>query len=212
MKTLRPTLVVLWLAGGLGLEAQTVLSRNFDADKPGGLPPGFVLAVFRAADPGQWVVRGQGSQHYVVHAGAPGARGYSVALVDGTLADYQVASVRLRLAGGGRAGGLVWRYRDPQNFYMAELNLVDRDMAVYRVQAGNRIRIEFEDDLELDVNAWHSLKVTHDGPEVSVSLGGIRVFEDTDRRNRTAPAGTVGLLASVDSEVWFDDLRVDRRR
>jgi hypothetical protein len=64
----------------------------------------------------------------------------------------------------------------------------------------------------LDVNAWHTLKVTHDDEEISVSLGGIRVFEDNSRRNRGGGAGAVGLFARSDSEVWFDDLRLDRRR
>jgi hypothetical protein len=45
-----------------------------------------------------------------------------------------------------------------------------------------------------------------------VSLGGIRVFEDSHRGQDRPGAGRVGLIAAGDAEVWFDDLRVDSPR
>jgi hypothetical protein len=217
MKTLRLTLVVAWLAAGIAVSAQTLLSRAFDTDKAGAPPPGFTFATFRPGPTSQWLVRGPAAQGHVAHLAAPGASTpgntpYAIALADGPAVEDQVVSVRLRLAGGTRSGGLVWRYRDIRNFYAAVLDLTDGDLALYRILSGNSTRLEFEDGLELDVNAWHTLKVTHDDEEISVSLGGIRVFEDNSRRNRGGGAGAVGLFARSDSEVWFDDLRLDRRR
>ncbi len=214
MHALRLTLAASWLAAGTTLGAQVLLSRPFDADRAGALPAGFTLASFRRepGGPDRWLVRGQASQHYLLHAPTAGAGGYALAVIDGTTVADQSTTVRLRLAGGARAGGLVWRYRDPLNFYAAVLDLGDGDLALYRVSSGDLIRLEFEDDLELDVDAWHTLKVVHDEEEVTVSLGGIRVFQDTGRRNRAAGPGLVGFLATADSEVWFDDLRVEARR
>jgi hypothetical protein len=216
MKTISMTLAASWLAAGVTVGAQALLlTRTFDADKPGVLPRGFTLAMFRPlgqTDPGKWVLRRPGSEAYLTHAAIPRSGGYAMAIADESAVQDLTASVRLRLAGGQRAGGLVWRYHDVQNFYAAILNLAGQEMAIYRVSAGDLIRIEFEDDLELDVNAWHMLKVIHDDEQIRVSLGGIRVFEDDRRRNRAGGAGLVGLIAGRSSEVWFDDLRVEARR
>jgi hypothetical protein len=212
-QTISMALAASWLMAGAAVGAQALLTRTFDTDKIGALPPGFTLASYRQSDPGRWLVRGPAAaQAHVVHLATPGATGYAMALADASTVENQVASIRLRLAGGARSGGLVWRYRDVQNFYAAVLDLTEGDLSLFRVSSGDLIRLEFEDGLELDVNAWHTLKVTHDDEEISVSLGGIRVFEDSRRRNRTGGPGAVGLLATGDSEVWFDDLRVDRRR
>ena len=212
LKSIGLTLAVSWLAAGVTVGAQTLLTRRFDTDKAGAVPAEFTLASFRATAPGRWAVRGTAAQAVLVHGAAPGATGYAMALASASSVEDLVASVRIRLAGGSRTGGLVWRYHDAQNFYALVLDVIEGEMAMYRISSGDRVRLEFEDDLELDVDAWHTLKVTHEGPDVSVSLGGIRVFEDSDRSHRAGGPGFVGVLATAASEVWFDDVRVDVRR
>ena len=116
------------------------------------------------------------------------------------------ASVRVRLAGGARAGGLVWRYQDEDNYFLARLDLGVQDLALYRVVRGNRVRLEDEDDLELDPDAWYTLKVRHEGERIRIYLGGIKVIEEYDRSQPAA--GRVGLWSADDSLGWFDDVRV----
>jgi hypothetical protein len=118
-------------------------------------------------------------------------------------------SVRLRLTGGSLTGGLVWGYQDEHNHYEFLLDLQQRELALYRVVAGNRIKIERKDGLELDSAAWHTLKIVHDRAEIRASLGGIRVFEEDDR---TFGSGRVGVMASGAADVWFDDLRIEPER
>jgi hypothetical protein len=120
--------------------------------------------------------------------------------------DVQV-SVRLKATGGGRMAGLVWKYRDPLNHYSAQLDLAKQELAVYRVVNGNRIRLEREDGLELDPDAWHSLKVFQERGEIRVYLGGIRVFRERDRLPRAR--ARVGVWAGGDSTVMFDDFRIE---
>jgi hypothetical protein len=93
------------------------------------------------------------------------------------------------------------------NHYAVQLDLVRQDISMYRVVSGNRIRIEREDDLELDPEAWHSLRVLQERGEIRVYLGGIRVFGERDRLPRV-PAN-VGLWAAGDATVMFDDFRVE---
>ena len=127
------------------------------------------------------------------------------------LRDVQL-SVRLRLTSGSRAGGLVWRYRDASNFHAAILNLSDHKISVYRVTDGNRIRLEMRDGLELDGDAWHTVRVIHDGPRVTVFIAGIRVLQDDDRRYAPDMDGRVGVLASGSAEIDFDDVKMAPRR
>jgi hypothetical protein len=207
--TLARSAVVLSAAAALA-QAPAV---TFDADTPGAPPPGMSLAAWRQPSAGAWLVRRQASNGYLAHDAAAGAAGYAIALTGTSpLSDVQ-AAVRVRFAGGTRAGGLVWRYQDDTNFYAAVLDLSRRQVALWRISAGNRVVLEVEDDLELDPDAWHTLKIVHDEGAVRVSLGGIRVFTENDHRgSRAMAAGRVGVIAKGDAGVWFDDLRIEARR
>lgn len=185
---------------------------GFDQDKAGSPPPGFVFAAMRQPAPGSWVVRREGASGYLAHETDADAHGYAFAVYDGPAWRDVTVSVRLRLSGGRRAGGLVWHYVDHQHYYAAVLDLAQSELSLYRVAGGNRIRMEFEDDLELDVDAWHTMKVTHTPKSTRVSLGGIRVFEDAHRGQDRPDAGKVGVIAAGDALVWFDDLRIDSPR
>ena len=210
---------------GIGLAAAAALAAvvtaqqprapamSFDDDKPGSPPPGFTFAPWRQPSSGTWAIRRQAANGYLWHEADAAASGYSIALAPrAALRDVSVTA-RLRLAGGSRAGGLIWRYQDEQNYYGVVLDLTQGHLTLLRVAAGNRVFLEVEDDLQLDPDAWHTLRVVHDDDEVRVSLGGIRVFEESDRRGgRTAAGGRTGVLAQGNAEVWFDDLRIEEDR
>ena len=189
--------------------AQSIVLRTFDDDKIGAPPAGFVLAAGRDASPDQWSVQPGGKGRRARARRAPVAarqlcpRGVQRRPVSG---DAEI-SVRLKVTGGGRSAGLVFKYQDPMNHYAVQLDLANQDLAMYRVVSGNRIRVEREDDLELDPDAWHSLKVVQDRDEIRVYLGGIRVFTDRDRTPRTPLSA--GLWSAGDTTVLFDDFRVE---
>jgi hypothetical protein len=188
------------------LAAQSLV-RTFDDDNPGAPPGGFELAVGREATPDRWVVSRDGANHVLAHLGGSGPRdGFAVAVYAGSQYRDGEISVRLKTTGGSRVAGLVWKYRDPQNHYVAQLNLATQELAIYRVVGGNRIRVEREDDLELDPDGWHSLRVVQNDDQMRVYLGGIRVFSDRDRT--LGGPGYVGLWAANDAGVLFDDFRV----
>jgi hypothetical protein len=197
---------------GMGASDQQAAIFGFDNDKTGAPPAGFVFAAMRQPAPGSWEVRRTGTSGYLVHETDAGAHGYAFAVHDGPDWRDLSVSVRLRLTGGRRAGGLVWHYLDNQHYYAAVLDLAQGELSLYRVAGGNRIRMEFEDDLELDPEAWHTMKVNHTAKSTRVSLGGIRVFEDAHRGQDRPDAGKVGLIAAGDASVWFDDLRIDPPR
>jgi hypothetical protein len=188
--------------------AQDVILRTFDDDKIGTPPAGFVLAAGREAAADRWTVRREGSARVLVHEGRQSPPdSFAVAIFSGSqYRDVQV-SVRFKTTGGGRTAGLVWKYQDPLNHYSAHLDLAKQEIAMYRVVNGNRIRIEHEDDLELDPEAWHALKVFQEKGLIRVYLGGIRVLTERDRLPRAH--ASVGIWAGGDSTVMFDDFRIE---
>jgi hypothetical protein len=201
-----------WCATAI-VSAQGVALWTFDADPPATPPKDFTLAAIRQDTPGSWLVQRDGVNGRLVHAAGSAQIGYAMAIAPAEPLNDVIVSARLRLAGGARAGGVVWRYQDPSNYYAAVLDLAQGTLFMYLMRNGNRITIESEDDLELDVDAWHTLRVVHERASVYVSLGGIRVFEEREGRlERTLGPGRVGVLSTGDSDVWFDDLRIEPGR
>jgi hypothetical protein len=190
--------------------AQTSVTRTFDEDAPGQPPSDFTFASGRQAIADRWVVQREADNQILTHDGRDGeSDGFALAVYEGERFEDAEMSVRMKATGGSQAGGLVWRYRDPMNHYVVLLSLATQELSVYRVVRGNRIRLDHDDDLELDPDAWHTLRIVQDGGLVRVYLGGIRVFSDRDRTLR-GPGG-VGLWSPGDAVVSFDDFRVRAR-
>ena len=194
---------------GGGLLAGQGPAITFDTYAAGAPPADFALLAMRQPQPGVWRVDRDGSQAFLTHAADAAATGYALALGPAPpLRDLSVAA-RVKLAGGARTGGLVWRCQDASNYFAVLLDLTRGVLSMYRVVDGNRVTIEREGDLELDPDAWHTLKVVHDGTHVYVSLGGIRVINERDGRLDRFGPGRAGVIATGDSDVRFDDLRIE---
>ena len=208
--TIKHILGIVVAVASVTVAAQATLTRTFE-DEPIGRPPkGFLLAVTRDAAPDKWVVRREGGNAVLAHlADANGRRGFALAVLDGPRYGDLIVATRLKLADGDRAGGLVWQFQDSRNYYMARLDLRKQEVDLFRVVDGNRIRIERDDDLELDPNEWHTLKVIQKDEKVTVYLNGIKVFKEHDHGFRKP--GGVGLWAADASGVDFDDFRAEEQ-
>ena len=192
------------VASGSIIDQRTAWS--FDDLPAGRPPPGFIFASNPKEQGGQWAILRDGANAVLgqLRRGRPGVQ---LAVVEGTSFTDLVLSVRIRLVEGARSAGLVWHYRDPDNYYLASLDLREQDVRVYRVVAGNRTRLEDEDNLELDADAWHLLKIDHRGTRMRIRIDGVPV---SDARDRTFPEpGAIGLWTAADSVAWFDDLSVE---
>jgi len=188
---------------------QNVVLRTFDDDKIGAPPAGFAMAAGRDAASDGWTVKREGTARVLVHEGRQSPPdSFAVAVFSAIQYQDVQVSVRFKAIGGGRTAGLVWKYQDPLNYYSAQLDLAKQELAIYRVANGNRIRLEREDDLELDPDAWHSLKIFQERGAIRVLLGGIRVFSERDRLPR-GRATSVGIWTGGDSTVMFDDFRIE---
>jgi hypothetical protein len=190
--------------GAAVIEQRTTWS--FDDLPAGRPPPGFVFVSALKDQAVQWGLVRDGTNGVLGQLGK-GQSGVQLAVAEGTLFGDLVLSARLRFMEGARSAGLVWRYRDQDNYYLATLDLREQEIRIYRVVAGNRTRLADEDDLELDEKAWHLLKIEHRGARVRVWINGVPA---SDARDRTfQERGGVGLWTTGDTVAWFDDLFVE---
>ena len=194
--------------------AQELWTISFNDDRVDQPPSGFTLAAMRQSDAGRWLVQGPAGSGHLVHRSDPAASGFAIAVANSPVPDDSAVSARLRFTGASRVGGVVWRYRNDQNYYTLLLDLNRDELSVFRITEGNRVRLDIRDELELDTNAWHALKVVHVGNDIRVILGGVRVFDEQDRRSERSrdESGRVGVIATGASEIWFDDLHVETKR
>ena len=184
-------------------------ARSFDDEPIGGQPQGFRFIESRDAAPDRWTVQKDGSDIALLHAGGLQGGGLALALLAQPALVELTVSARVKMKGEALAAGLVWRYENPDNYYLVQLHLNEQSIGFYRMVRGNRVLIEEEDDLELDQSAWHTVRIRQGDEGVRVYLGGVRVFEARDRTWRDA--GAFGVWASGGTTALFDDLRVEPR-
>jgi hypothetical protein len=191
--------------------AQHEAVRTFDGDRVDAPPAGFTFS----GTPDRWVVRRERDNNVLAHqgrgiAGDPARRrGMALAILDGPGLTNVSFAASFKVAAGKGRGGFVWRYQDPQNYYMVGLDLEegDQEIGLYRVFSGNQSRIGHEKDLQIQQNDWHVLKVVHASETIRVYFGGVKVFEVHDKTFRGP--GTVGLWAAGDGILYFDNVSLD---
>ena len=200
-----------WLfAFGLGATSPTVIT--FDSAQVGKIPPGWVVAMTNRGGPPKWeIVKDQSAptQPYVFAQVSTDrdANRSPLAILDRlTLKDGDV-SVRIKpVSGHEEGGGLVWRYRDQNNYYVVRANTLERNVAVYRVENGQRSQMLAVAKHDIPANAWSILKVSVRGDRFQVYVDHRRILQGQDR-TFSAPGG-VGLWTVGDSVTYFDDFRV----
>jgi hypothetical protein len=184
---------------------------NFDTCTIGQAPPGWTVEGSGKAP--SWQVRKDQSaptQPYVlaeVSANPADTRFPLAILNDPTTRDADV-SVRIKPISGreGLAGGVVWRYRDENNYYLARANAGENTVSVFKVENGRKTPLFAGVKHPIPANSWSILKVSARGSRFQVFIDHRRVLEGRDA-TFSAP-GRVGLWTLGDSVVYFDDFRV----
>jgi hypothetical protein len=100
-----------------------------------------------------------------------------------------------------QGGGVVWRYRDEKNYYIARYNPLEENYRVYKVVDGRRTQLASA-DVTLPAEKWFTLRITHKGNGIKCYLEDKLHLEAEDA---TFPgAGKVGLWTKADAVTSFD--------
>jgi hypothetical protein len=187
---------------------------GFDSDAVGAAPAGFELARTGSGAEGKWVVeadRDKPANHILTQSSAdPTDDRFPLAVVkDGAYKDVTL-SVRARPISGkvDQAFGLVWRYRDANNYYLTRCNADEDNCTIYHVVKGSRRPFQNK-SVKVATNTWHTLKLDARGDHFSVWFDGEKVLDAKD--GTFQEAGKVGLWTKADSVIQFDDLTIEGR-
>jgi hypothetical protein len=197
---------------------------NFDSATPGGMPSGWSSTMTNTGEAPRWEVMKDATAPtppYVfaqVSRDATDAR-FPLAILDKPYFQNGEISVRLKPVYGkeDQAGGLVWRYRDPSDYYLVRANALENNVVLYKVEHGKRTPLApkgmpanaYAVKHPVPLNGWSILKVTFKGPVFSVYFNHRRLFQVEDRS--FPGAGKVGLWTKADSVTYFDDFRVAQK-
>ena len=193
---------------------------DFSDDTAGQPPKGFEFGLTaRAGAPGRWVVQADGADKYLVQTDPDATRSrFPVAVLSGVSAVDLDVSVRFKPVSGrvDQAAGLVWRYRDEDNYYLVRANALEDNVVLYKVEHGKRIDLAVKGEgrtygkkADVPAGQWSTLRVVARGPLFAVHFNGTKLYEVED--GTLTQAGKVGVWTKADSVSQFDDLTIVTR-
>jgi len=191
---------------------------DFELQVAGGPPRSYETGLSGKGREGRWMVREV--------AGAPTGRRvlvqedadrtnyrFPVAIRTGFEAEDLELSVRFQPVSGrvDQAAGLVWRYRDPGNYYVARANALEGNVVLYKLEDGRRRDLKpvgagpqaYGKPARVPRGSWSQLMVIARGARFQVFLNDEPLF-DVEDRTFSGP-GRVGLWTKADSVTRFDD-------
>ena len=177
---------------------------NFDDMNVGAAPSAWICGVTGKGAP-RWTVErdpGAPSAPNVLKQSGSGTFPWcvlkSARIVDGFV------EVRFKPISGkeDQAGGIVWRWQDGDNYYVARANALENNVSLYYTERGSRKTIKYV-DAPVAGNQWHTLRVEFKGLRMKVILDGVARIELDD--GHIEGAGSVGVWTKADSVTLFDD-------
>jgi len=106
-----------------------------------------------------------------------------------------------------QGGGVVWRYRDADNYYICRMNPLEENFRVYKIVAGKRMSLATtKNDIKEAAGVWHTLKIAMTGNQIECYLNGKKHLEAKD--DTFKDAGKVGLWTKADAQTHFDNFTV----
>lgn len=177
---------------------------GFDKDAPGVLPASWQQGVTGKGSP-QWTVRADASapsKPNVLQQSGSGTFPWCV--LKEAKVENGFIEVRFKPISGreDQAGGVVWRWKDGDNYYVARANALEDNVSLYHTTGGRRITLKYV-DAPVAKNTWHTLRVEFAGKRIKVMLDGKAYIDLEDAH--ISGAGAVGLWTKADSVTAFDD-------
>jgi len=207
------SLIILSLAGSLSLAGETEKTITFAKESEGKVPTGWTPARTgkNEGDNSIWRV--------VADKTAPSKSGFVLAQTakspkavfnlcvfdNAKLLDLEIKVAFKAFKGDvDQGGGLVWRFRDADNYYLARMNPLENNFRLYKVKDGVRKQLQTVEDLDILANTWHTIKIVHVGKRITCYLDDVKKLEDTD--DTFTVAGKIGLWTKADAQTFFDQL------
>lgn len=204
-----PSLAILTgLTTGIAL-ADTV---NFDDLKAGAPPPGWTCTKTGKGDAKWEVVADDSAPSKPNVLKQSGVATYPVCFKNDTSLKDGFVEVKFKPISGkeDQAGGVVWRCKDADNYYIARPNATENNVVLYKTVNGKRSALDivgrkggYGVEAKVELNKWHTLRVEFAGNKFTVIFNGKKLFDVVD--TTFTDAGKVGVWTKADSVTLFDD-------
>ena len=173
---------------------------NFETDVASQTPSGFHTVV------GDWRVVIDGQNHVLAQTAQSADSVFNLVLRPDLMYSDVDLTVRVKAVKGvvDQGGGLVWRVKNAQTYYLARFNPLEDSFRVYKVVDGKRIQLgsaKVPGDTQ-----WHTLRVKMHGTKIDCQLDDSNRLDVDDSSIRGY--GRIGLWSKSDAQSYFDDLQV----
>ncbi len=185
---------------------------DFDDCKTGAPPPGWTATKTGKGDP-KWEVMADASAPSKPNVlKQSGEATYPVCFKNDTSLKDGFVEVKFKPLTGkeDQAGGVIWRCKDPNNYYIARANALENNVVLYKTQDGKRKSLDivgrkggYGVETKVASNEWHTLRVEFAGNKFTLYYDGKKLFEVID--DTFKEAGKVGVWTKADSVTIFDD-------
>jgi hypothetical protein len=193
---------------------------DFELADVGQLPPGWSVAITSEGGPPRWVVErdptSPAGEKVLAQLSDDRTSGrFPLAIYDAAEITNGEITVRFKPISGrvDQAAGLVWRYRDANNYYVVRANARENNIVLYKVENGRRTSLgtlgrpnDYGVKHTVPGQQWSTLGVAFRGSRFAVSFNGEKLFEVEDPT--FAAAGNVGLWTKADSVTYFDGVEI----
>jgi len=179
-------------------------SVNFDAGTVGQAPAGWTATRTGSGD-AKWTIEKDDtapSKPNVLKQS--GVATYPVCFKNDTNLKDGFVEVKFKPISGkeDQAGGVVWRLKDANNYYVARANALEDNVTIYHTINGRRTE-EKRTNMKVASNVWHTIRVDFADNHFTVTCDGKKAIEWDD--DTFKEAGKVGVWTKADSLTLFDD-------
>ncbi len=211
----RMALIVLagLLAASLAAADEKERTITFSKDDAGKLPAGWKAEQTGKGKGSVWKVVADrtapsGTGHVLAQTAAGPDRLFNLCIAtEGNYHEVDVCVAFKAVRGEkDQGGGIVWRYRDANNYYVARMNPLEDNYRLYKVVAGKRSRPLQSAAVQVKEGTWHTLRVTMSGKRINCYLDGKKYLEADD--DTFSKPGKIGLWTKADAQTYFDKLKV----
>ncbi len=181
---------------------------NFEDQQINKMPSGWSSYITGEGKPCQWkIIEDNGNKVLAQVSSHTEEYHFNVIVNDSIECQDFEFSVKFKGVSGrvDRGGGLVWRYIDKNNYYVARANPLEDNFRLYKVVNGNRIQLK-SSHFTIESNKWYNMKVEMHGNNIKCFFDGRLKLEATE--TTFEKPGKVGLWTKSDAVTSFDDFSI----
>jgi len=198
---------------------------SFDRAPLGALPPGWTVSMTHSGGSPKWEViadyTAPSRPNVLAQVSIDRTAGrFPLAIWNGATLRDGTVGVKFKAISGtvDQGAGLVWRYQNPNNYYIVRANALEDNVVLYKVQNGERMALAPKGAVSnaygvkhrVPKRIWTALDVTFQGTVFTVRLDGETLFRVEDSTFKEA--GKTGLWTKSDSVIYFDDFQIEQEK